>query len=132
MKFQIINPTSLGVPKGWNNGMFAPKDGRVLFIAGQIGRAENGQMVDGGFVAQLSQALQNVITVVREAGGQPEDIGQMTIYVADLDAYRTNLKLLGGAWRKLMGKHYPAMALVEVSRLVDEGALVEIQATAVI
>lgn len=132
MRFEIINPTSLGAPKGWNHGMLAPKAGRVLFVAGQIGRDKHGEIVPGGFVAQMSQALENVISVVREAGGQPDDIGQMTVYVADLAQYRTNLELLGGAWRRLMNKHYPAMALVEVSGLVDNGALVEIEATAVI
>lgn len=132
MKYEIINPASLGAPRGWNNGMLAPKQGRVLFVAGQVGRDEHGAMVSGGLVAQMGQALENVITVVREAGGQPEDIGQMTVYVTDLGEYRRSLKLLGGAWRRLMNRHYPAMALVEVSGLVDEGAVVEIEATAVI
>ena len=132
MTFQVINPNSLGVPKGWNNGMLAPKGGAVLFVAGQIARNQGGEIVAGGFVEQMSQALENVLTVVREAGGRPDDIGRMTIYVADLREYRANLKPLGDAWRRLMGKHYPAMALVEVSELVDQGAMVEIEATAVI
>ncbi len=132
MTFQISNPSSLGDPKGWNNGMLAPQGGAVLFVAGQTARNQGEEIVAGTFVEQMSQALENVLTVVRQAGGRPDDIGRMTIYVTDLSEYRTNLKPLGNAWRRLMGKHYPAMALVEVSGLVDQGAMVEIEATAVI
>lgn len=132
MTFQIINPSSLGDPKGWNNGMLAPKGGAVLFVAGQTARNQGEEIVAGNFVEQMSQALENVLTVVREAGGRPDDIGRMTIYVTELSEYRTNLKPLGNAWRRLMGKHYPAMVLVEVTGLVDQGAMVEIEATAVI
>jgi enamine deaminase RidA (YjgF/YER057c/UK114 family) len=83
-------------------------------------------------VEQWSRALAKVLAVVREAGGSPEDIGRLTIYVTDLQAYRANLKPLGEAYRELMGSHYPAMALVEVKGLVDAGAVIEIEATAVV
>jgi hypothetical protein len=83
-------------------------------------------------VAQFERALERVLRVVREAGGGPEEIGCMTVYVTDLEAYRGSLPPLGRAWRRHMGRHYPAMTLVEVEGLVDEGALVEIEATAVL
>jgi enamine deaminase RidA (YjgF/YER057c/UK114 family) len=130
--YQIINPASLGAPRGWNNGMLAPAGGRVLFVAGQTARDATGKVPPLGFVEQFGRALENVLAVVREAGGGPEQVGRLTIYVTDLNAYRTNLKPLGEAYRRLMGRHYPAMALVAVTGLVDERALVEIEATAVV
>jgi len=132
MSFEIINPASLGAPRGWNNGMLAPADGRVLFVAGQVGLEpdESGQPPE--FADQFTGALDKVLTVVRAAGGGPEDVGRMTVYVTDLVVYRATLGTLGEAWRARFGKHFPAMALVEVKGLVDRGALVEIEATAVI
>lgn len=130
--YQIINPTSLGAPRGWNNGMLAPAGGRVLFVAGQTARDATGKVPPLGFVEQFGRALENVLAVVREAGGGPEHLGRLTIYVTDLNAYRISLKPLGEMYRGLMGPHYPAMALVQVAGLVDERALVEIEATAVV
>ncbi|MFW6040142.1 MAG: RidA family protein [Gemmatimonadota bacterium] len=127
-----MNPESLGEPRGWSHGMLAPAGGRVLFVAGQTARGPDGGIVSGGFVAQFELALERVLRVVSEAGGVPGDIGRMTVYVTDLAAYRGSLEPLGEAWRRQMGRHYPAMALVEVRGLVDEGALVEIEATAVL
>ena len=132
MTFRIINPESLGAPRGWSNGLLAPAAGRLLFVAGQTASEPEGRLATGDFVQQWARALEKVLTVVREAGGSPEDIGRLTIYVTDLDAYLSNLKPVGEAYRKLMGRHYPAMALVQVSGLVDEGAVVEIEATAVV
>jgi enamine deaminase RidA (YjgF/YER057c/UK114 family) len=129
--YQIINPTSLGTPRGWNNGMLAPA-GRVLFVAGQTARDASGRVPPLGFVEQFGRALENVLMVVREAGGEADDIGRLTVYVTDLAAYRTELKPLGEVYRTVMGRHYPAMALVQVTGLVDERAVVEIEATAVI
>jgi enamine deaminase RidA (YjgF/YER057c/UK114 family) len=83
-------------------------------------------------VDQFGRALENVLAVVREAGGGPEHVGRLTIYVTDLNAYRTSLKPLGEVYRRLMGRHYPAMALVQVTGLVDPNAVVEIEATAVV
>jgi enamine deaminase RidA (YjgF/YER057c/UK114 family) len=132
MPFQIINPVSLGAPRGYSHGLLAPPGGRLLFVAGQTASSGPGGAGALGFVEQWSRALSKVLTVVREAGGSPEDIGRLTIYVTDLEAYRANLKPLGEAHRELMQSHYPAMALVEVKRLVDAGAVVEIEATAVV
>jgi len=129
---RIVNPESLGEPRGWSHGMLAPAGGRVLFVAGQTARGPDGGIVPGGFVSQFDLALGRVLRVVREAGGEPRDVGRMTVYVTDLAAYRGSLASLGEAWRRHMGRHYPAMALVEVQGLVDEGALVEIEATAVL
>ncbi len=132
MTFQIINPESLGGPKGWNNGMLAPPSGRILFVAGQVASDSSGHVVAKEFVEQFERALGNVVAVVIEAGGQPNHIGRLTIYVTDLDAYTSNLKPLGQAYRALMGRHFPAMALLQVKGLLEQNAMVEIEATAVI
>jgi enamine deaminase RidA (YjgF/YER057c/UK114 family) len=133
--FEIVNPRSLGAPRGWNHGMLVPREGRLLFIAGQVGvgDAMDSESPDApGFVAQFAAALDRVLAVVREAGGGPADVGRMTVYVTDLAAYRASRGALGEAWRARFGTHYPAMTLVEVSGLVDRGAQVEIEATAVV
>ena len=130
-RLSIINPEELGAPRGWNNGMLAPA-GRLLFIAGQTARDRSGQVAGGDFAAQFDQALANVLAVLREAGGEPGDLGRLTIYVTDIAQYRASLQPLGEAYRRRMGRHFPAMALVEVTSLVDERALVEIEATAVL
>ncbi len=123
---------ALGAPRGWNNGMLAPAGGRMLFIAGQTARDESGRVPPHDFVAQFDRALANVLAVLRAAGGEAGDIGRFTIYVTDMDLYRGCLKALGEAYRRRMGRHYPAMALVQVSGLVDPHAVVEIEATAVL
>ena len=132
MTFQIINPESLGAPKGWNNGLLAPAGGRVLFVAGQDARDASGNVTATGIVDQFAQVFDNLLTVVREAGGKTEHIGRMTIYVTDLEAYDTNLKPIGETYRKRMGRHYPAMALVEVKALMESIALIDVEATAVL
>ena len=132
MTFQIINPESLGAPKGWNNGMLAPEGNRILFVAGQAASDSSGAVAQVGFVEQFAKALENIITVVKEAGGGPQNIGRLMIYVTDMEAYLATRKPLGEAYRGLMGRHYPAMALIEVKGLVDSNALVEIEATAVL
>lgn len=132
MSFEIINPDELGPPKGWNNGMLAPVGGRILFVAGQVGSDGAGRVDASGFVEQFGRALENVLTVVRDAGGGPEDIGRLTIYVTDREEYLASRKPLGEKYRALMGSHYPAIALVEVAGLVEKNAVVEIEATAVL
>ncbi|MCH7564906.1 MAG: RidA family protein [Gemmatimonadetes bacterium] len=132
MSYEIINPEDLGAPKGWNNGMLAPRNGRILFVAGQAPSDETGVVESADFVTQFSLALARAIRVVEEAGGKVEDIGRLTIFVSDMDAYRSSTPSLGAAYRALMGRHYPAMSLVEVSRMVDDNAIVEIETTAVI
>ena len=132
MTFEIINPKALGKPRGWNNGLLAPKGGRLLFVAGQAGWETETPGDPPGFVEQFGRALDKVLAVVREAGGEAADVGRITIYVTDLAAYRASMKPLGEAWRARMGKHYPAVAMLEVKGLVDRGAVVEIEATAVL
>ena len=132
MKFEVINPEALGAPKGWNNGLLAPREGRLLFIAGQAGWEEGARGEPPDFAGQFARAMDKVLAVVRGAGGEPSDLARVTIYVTDLALYRASVKALGDVWRARLGKHYPAVALVEVSGLVDRGALVEIEATAVV
>ena len=132
MTFEIINPKALGEPRGWNNGLLAPKGGRLLFVAGQAGWETETPGDPPGFVEQFGRALDKVLAVVREAGGEAADVGRITIYVTDLAAYRASMKPLGEAWRARFGSHYPAMALLEVRGLLDRGALLEIEATAVV
>ena len=132
MTFDIFNPEVLGTPRGWNNGMLAPAGSRLLFVAGQTARDGSDAEMPDGFVAQFEATLANVLAVVREAGGTPEDIGRFTIYVADIEKYRGSLEALGTIYRNQMGRHYPAMALVAVAALVDPMAQVEIEATAVL
>jgi NAD(P)-dependent dehydrogenase (short-subunit alcohol dehydrogenase family)/enamine deaminase RidA (YjgF/YER057c/UK114 family) len=131
-RFAIINPEELGAPRGWNNGMLARGGGRMLFIAGQTARDGSGRVPPTAFVDQFDRALGNVLAVLHEGGGEPADIGRFTIYVTDIAHYRGSLKELGHVYRRRMGKHFPAMALVEVKALVDPDALVEIEATAVL
>jgi len=130
--FEIFNPPALGEPSGWNNGLLAPAGGRILFVAGQTARGPSGLIESSDFVEQFSLALDHVLTVVGAAGGEPSHVGRLTIFVADLPVYLASLKELGAAYRSRMGRHYPAMALVEVAGLMDEGALVEIEGTAVL
>ena len=125
MTFEIINPESLGRPSGWNHGMLGPNGGRMLFVSGQITPV-------GDFVAQWDGALGRVLAVVHAAGGRAEQVGRMVIYITDRATYLANLTPLGEVHRKHMGRHYPAMAVVEVKALVDSHALVEIEAVAIL
>ena len=115
-------------PRGYANARAG--SGRAIHIAGQIGWDRRGVFVEGGLVPQFAQALDNVLAVVRAAGGAAEDIASMTIFVTDIAAYRAETRAIGAAWRPRLGKHFPAMALVAVSALVEPTAVVEIQATA--
>jgi enamine deaminase RidA (YjgF/YER057c/UK114 family) len=126
MSFEIINPDPLGRPSGWNHGLLAAPGGRVLFVAGQTAPERPG------LAAQWEGALERILLVLRAAGGGPEHVGRLTAYVTDKAAYLAARKTLGTVHRRLMGGHYPAMALVEVRALVDDGALVELEATAII
>ncbi len=126
----IINPPELPAPRGYNNGVVA--QGRMLFVAGQIGWTHAGQLVSGGFVEQFARALENVLAVVRAAGGSPDTIARLTIFVVDKSAYVAAQREIGERYRALMDRHFPAMTLVEVKSLLEPGALVEIEATAVL
>ena len=129
MRMTFINPEGFGVPRGYNNGVLID-GGRLLFIAGQIAWDGEQHIVSDDFSEQFAQALANVIAVVRAAGGQPANLVQMRVYVTDKQAYTSNLKQVGAVYRELMGRHYPAMALVEVAALVEDLAKVEIEAVA--
>ena len=133
MSVDPINPPDLGPTPGYANGMLGREGGRVLFVAGQIGLTpgQNGTP-ETRLPAQFGEALRRIACVVREAGGEPTDVGRMTAYVTDIELYRRCRKAIGPVWRAHFGTHYPAMALVEVKALLDEGALIEIEATAVI
>src|SRR5205085_1004111 len=130
MAFQFINPESLGRPRGYANGVLVPAGGALLFIAGQIAWDERQQIVSTDLVAQFDRALANVITVVRAAGGTPEQIARLIIYVIDANEYRARMPEIGARWRAQMGRHFPAMALVEVRSLLEDEALVEIEGIA--
>lgn len=130
MSWKIINPR--GQPRGWNDGLLAPAGGRMLFVAGQTASDASGKVQPADFVTQFRLALANSLAVVQAAGGKPTDIGRMTVYVLDIEEYRGSRQALGATWKELMGRHFPAMALVEVSALVDAHALVEIETTAVV
>jgi len=132
MTLEFVNPEALGAPSGWNNGVLAPANGRLLFIAGQAGWETDLPGTPPGFVEQFARALDRVLAIVREAGGSPEDLARLTIYVTDLSTYAASRKALGALWRERLGRHYPAVAMLEVKGLVDRGAVVEMEATAVI
>jgi enamine deaminase RidA (YjgF/YER057c/UK114 family) len=125
-----VNPASLPPPRGYSHGMKG--SGEVLFVAGQVGWDGEGRMVQGGFVAQFAQALDNVLAVVAAAGGSPESIARLVIYVTDKRDYRAGRGEVGDAYRSRMGKHFPAMALVEVRGLLEDDARVEIEAVALL
>lgn len=129
---EMINPETLGAPWGYSHGVLAPANGRLLFIAGQIGWDSAQRIVSDTFPEQFGRALANVVEVVRAAGGEPRHIARLTIYVVDRAAYLTQLDEVGNAYRSVMGKHFPAMALVEVSALLEPRAQVEIEGTAVV
>ena len=132
MAFTFINPESLGAPSGYANGLLADAGGRLLFIAGQIAWDEKRKIVSEDFVDQFDKALENVVTVVKAAGGQPAHIARLLIYVTDKIEYRERTREVGERYRKHMGKHFPAMALVQVRGLVDDAAKVEIEGIAVL
>jgi enamine deaminase RidA (YjgF/YER057c/UK114 family) len=128
-----VNPAAWKKPSGYSNGMLAPERARLLFVAGQVAWDAEHQIVGADdFAAQFRQALSNVVEVVRTAGGEPQHLGQLTIFVTDKRQYMEELRAIGAAYRDLVGRHFPAMALVEVADLLEEGALLEIQAMAAI
>ena len=128
MSSEEIRVPGWPAPRGYANGRIGR--GRVVHVAGQIGWNEHGEIVSDDLVAQFVQALDNVIAVVRAAGGGPADIATITAFVTDVAAYRSGAKELGAAWRARFGRHFPAMSLVEVVALVEPRAQVEVQATA--
>lgn len=126
---RTLLPAGWPQPKGYANGMEGR--GRHILVGGQIGWDTEGRFAEG-FVGQVRQALANILAVVREAGGGPHHIARLTWYVTDINEYRTSLAELGQAYRAVMGRHFPAMTLVQVGALVEPEARVEIEASAII
>lgn len=132
MALKLINPKSLGKPRGYANGVLADAGGRLLFVAGQIGWNEKQEIVSHDFVEQFDRALANVIAVVKEAGGRPADLARLVIYVTSKTEYRQRTHEVGERYRAQMGKHFPAMVLVEVKSLLEDAAHVEIEGVAIL
>ncbi|PDT88291.1 enamine deaminase RidA [Bradyrhizobium sp. Y36] len=128
-RVQVLQPSGWPMPKGYANGMAA--EGRIVVTGGVIGWDVEEHLADG-FVGQVRQTLSNIAAILAEAGARPEHLVRLTWYVVDMDEYLSNLKELGKIYRAIFGAHYPAMALVQVVRLVEKAARVEIEATAVI
>ena len=127
---QFLHPATWKKPKGYTNGIAA--EGRTVFIAGQVGWTPDQKFESADFVAQVRQALSNIVALVAEAGGKPEHITRLTWYVTSKQEYMSRLADVGAAYRSIMGKHFPTMTLVQVVALVEDEAKVEIEATAVV
>jgi enamine deaminase RidA (YjgF/YER057c/UK114 family) len=132
MSFKFINPESLGAPRGYSNGVVTERNCRMLFISSQIAWNEQHQIVSGDLVEQFDRALANVIAVATEGGAGPARIARLIIYVTDKNEYRARMKEIGERYRARMGKHFPAMVLVEVSSLLEDAARIEIEGIAVL
>lgn len=130
MATTIVNPKDLAPPRGYSHG--AMGTGKILYLAGQIGSDGEGELVSTDLVQQFDRAMANLVRVVQEAGGKPEDVVKINLYVLDKKEYRDRGRDIGVAYRKHMGRHFPAMTLAEVKGLFDDGAKVEIEAVAVL
>jgi enamine deaminase RidA (YjgF/YER057c/UK114 family) len=127
---KTLNPPGWPTPKGYSNGIAA--SGRFVFVAGQVGARPDMTFESDDFGAQFRQALQNTVDVLAAGGAKPEHIARMTIYVTDKKEYMARVREVGAAWRDIIGKHFPAMALVQVTALVEDRARIEIETTAVV
>ena len=132
MTFKLVNPETLGPPRGYSNGVLTDAGGRLLFVAGQVAWDQDQRIVSENFAEQFDRALGNVIAVVTEAGGRPDQIARLVLYVTDKKEYQIHAKKIGESYRARMGKHFPAMVLVEVRGLLEDKAKVEIEAVAVL
>jgi len=130
MSLKFINPASLGPPRGYSNGVMTEPGTRLLFVAGQLGWNEQQRIISADFVEQFDRALANVIAVVTDAGGRAEQIARLVIYVNNKTEYAARTREIGERYRTHMGKHFPAMVLVEVKSLLDDEAMIEIEAIA--
>jgi enamine deaminase RidA (YjgF/YER057c/UK114 family) len=126
---RVLQPSSWPRPRGYANGIVA--EGKTIFLAGQVGWDTQGHFADG-LAGQVDQALTNIVTLLAEAGAQPRHLVRLTWYLTDLHAYRENQTAIGAAYRRIIGKHFPAMSAIGVAQLVEPAALVEIEATAVL
>ena len=125
-----VNPETLATPSGFSHAVVAT--GTTVHLAGQTALDADGVVVGEGVVGQFEQALSNLLAALTAAGGQPTDLASLSVYVLDMDDYRTHAREIGRVWRRLVGTEYPAMAAVGVARLWDAEALVEVQGTAVL
>ncbi len=133
MGHKVIHPSHFPKSRGYANGILTDMpSGRMLHVAGQIGWDKDARIVSQDFAVQFLQALDNVIDVVREAGGATEHIAKLLVFVTDLEAYRGATAAIGEGWRGRLGRYYPAMSLVKVAGLLEPGALVEIEAVAIL
>lgn len=130
MTLEHVNPPELGTPKGFSHAVVGT--GRTVFLAGQTALDEHGVIVGDTVVEQFERALTSLLTALRAAGGGPEHLASLTIFIVDMDDYKAHSRQIGEVWRRLIGRHYPAMAGVGVSRLWDVEALVEVQGLAVL
>ncbi len=130
MSLQRINPDSLARPRGFSHAVVG--SGQVVFLSGQTGLDASGNVVPGGLVAQFEQALGNLLVALAEAGGAPDQLASMTIYIVDMDDYLAHTADIGRVWKRLVGADYPAMAGIGVTRLWDADAVVEVQGLAVL
>jgi enamine deaminase RidA (YjgF/YER057c/UK114 family) len=130
MALERINPTGMPAPSGFSHAVTG--SGRTVFLAGQTGLDADGRVVGGGVVAQFEQALANLLAALAAAGGGPERLASLTVYIVDMDDYRAHAREIGKVWRRLVGADYPAMAGVGVTRLWDEDAVVELQGLALL
>ncbi len=127
---RILQPPGWARPKGFSNGISCR--GRLIFIAGQVGWTGQGEWKEKSFAGQFRQTLLNIISVLKEANGKPEHIVRLTWYVLDKKEYLDSLKEVGIAYRQIMGRHFPTMAVIQVSGLIEAQARLEIEATAVL
>ena len=132
MGHKVIQPEGWVKPKGYANGVLGAAGGQFLFVAGQIGWKPDGTFAGPDFLSQFEQALKNVVSVVEAAGGSASDICRIRTFVVNKQDYLKDLREVGRLWKETIGRHYPAMAFVEVSSLMEDEALLEIEATAVI
>ena len=130
MALQRVNPPELGRPSGFSHAVVG--EGRTVFLAGQTALDASGRIVGDGVVAQFERALGNLLTALRAAGGEPEHLASLTVYIVDMDDYRARAGDIGQVWKQLVGRDYPAMAGIGVARLWDAEALVEVQGFAVL
>jgi len=132
-RVQRVNPPELARPSGFAHAVVAPPGTRLVFLAGQTAMDADGQIIGpGDVVAQFEQALSNLLTALRAAGGKPEHLTSLTIYAVDLADYRMRGREIGAVWRRLIGTDYPAMAGIGIARLWDDAALVEVQGIAAV
>ncbi|MGH3388925.1 MAG: RidA family protein [Actinomadura sp.] len=131
MTVERINPAELARPSGFSHAVATTAD-RLVFLAGQTALDAGGAIVGSGVVEQFERALGNLLTALAAAGGRPEDLVSLTVYIVDMDDYRAHSREIGAVWRRLVGAGYPAMAGIGVNRLWDAEALVEVQGVAAV